>query len=90
MLTEAEKSNAPVTIHRPLKQLRDELGLSVDGLKRRRWHLPDVPAASATRPATVTSIDGGAKRTRPTGRSSAKERFRTIPPAAPTLPPSEP
>jgi hypothetical protein len=87
VLSEAEKPNAPVTIHRPLKQLRDELGLSVDGLKRRRWHLPDDPAASATRPATVTPINGPAGRTRP--RSSAKDRFNIIaaPPADDDKPP---
>src|SRR5206468_8378591 len=41
VLAQAERPNAPVTIHRPLKQLRDELGLSVDGLRRRRWILPE-------------------------------------------------
>src|SRR4051794_41434707 len=32
VLAQAEAPNAPVTIHRPLKQLRDELGLSIDGM----------------------------------------------------------
>src|SRR4051812_43908231 len=40
VLAQAEQPGAPVTIHRPLKQLRDELGLSVDGLRRRRWIMP--------------------------------------------------
>jgi hypothetical protein len=63
-----------VTIHRPLKQLRDELGLSIDGLRRRRWFLPADPAASTGRPASVTPINGSAGPT----RSSAKDRFRRI------------
>ncbi len=80
VLAQAEKPGAPVTIHRPLKQLRDELGLSIDGLRRRRWFLPADPAASTGRPASVTPINGSAGRT----RSSAKDRFRVTytPPAA--------
>src|SRR3954471_15943064 len=89
VLAQAEAPNAPVTIHRPRKQLRDELGLSVDGLRRRRWLMPGEKNAAAGaagrrsggtfRPgagftgATGTPLKPGAHRT-------AKERFnRTAP-----------
>jgi hypothetical protein len=82
VLAQAEKPNAPVTIHRPLKQLRDELGLSVDGLRRRRWLMPDeqTGATAAGRPrtgATVTPISGAR-------RPSSRDRFRRIDPAQAT------
>lgn len=68
VLAEAEKPTAPVTIHRPLKSLRDELGLSVDGMRRRRWVMPDENVAAV--PATVTPI-----RSAPRGGSS-RDRMR--------------
>jgi hypothetical protein len=84
VLAQAEQPNAAVTIHRPLKQLRDELGISVDGARRRRWLLPTDPAVSNARPASLTPIDGGAKRARPASTSSAKQRFRTVHPTEET------
>jgi hypothetical protein len=72
VLAEAEATGAPVTIHRPLKQPGDELGLSVDGLRRRRWLMPDDPSA-VSGPVTVTAIRDVAS---PGRRPSSRNRFR--------------
>lgn len=71
LMTRAEQPNAPVTVMRPLMQLREELGLSVSGL-RRRWLMPDETSAPVT-PATVTPISRG------TSRTSSRDRWRRIP-----------
>ncbi len=73
LMTRAEQPNAPVTVMRPLMQLREELGLSVSGLRRRRWLLPGDPLTTA--PGTVTPHRRGAA----ASRSSSRDRFRRIP-----------
>ncbi len=81
VITQTEAKNAPVTLHRPLKQLRDELGISLEGAHRRRWLMPNEGAAAKTAPATVTPING--RRARESSRPSAKDRFRRITSAEP-------
>ena len=71
VLAEAEKPTAPVTIHRPLKSLRDELGLSIDGMRRRRWVMPNENVAAVS--ATVTPI-----RSAPRGGSSRERLMRRM------------
>ena len=82
VLAEAEKPTAPVTIHRPLKSLRDELGLSIDGMRRRRWVMPDENVAAV--PATVSPIRAVEPR-RQTSRDRVKRA--TPPPADDDRPP---
>jgi len=68
LMTRAEQPDVPVTVMRPLMQLREELGLSVTGLRRRRWLLP----GETTSAATVTPIRPGATTVRPSGRPSSR------------------
>jgi hypothetical protein len=75
VLAEAEKPTAPVTIHRPLKSLRDELGLSIDGMRRRRWVMPDENVA-AVPPATVTPLRSVQPR-----RQTSRDRVKRVAPA---------
>jgi hypothetical protein len=76
LLALAEKPTSPVTVHKYLREYRNELGISADGAARRRWHLPG--AAQAGRPASVTPIRT-APADRPRPRSTAKGRFNVIP-----------
>ena len=91
VLAQAEAPNAPVTIHRSLKQLRDELGLSIDGIRRRRWVMPEGTNATNGRPASVTPIPrpyraGRAIASRAPRPRSASQPSPPARPAPPTTP----
>jgi hypothetical protein len=61
--------------------MRDELGLSINGL-RRRWLMPGERAGTAAAPSS-------GRRTSSTGRrSSARDRFTVINPTDPAPPAS--
>ncbi|WP_100499633.1 hypothetical protein [Geodermatophilus chilensis] len=83
LLARSEAPDAPITAMRPLMQLREELGLSVTGRRRRRWLMPGEQTAASKaadrgRPGRVVPLHG---RQRP----SARDRFRNgyITPPAP-------
>lgn len=65
-LTEAEVRNAPVAVGTLVKQLGEQLGLTIPGMRMHRWKIGNVaePAkkAAAAKPA----------------RQSSRERFRVI------------
>ena len=77
VLAQTEAKNAPVTLHRPLKQLRDELGLSVEGAHRRRWLMPNEGGPARAVPGAAPTP----RRPSSPGRRSARERFTVIRPA---------
>ena len=66
VLVEAEKAEAKTNTRTLLKQLREELGLSMPGLLRNRWRIGDPeekPSTQPTRPSArdrLTVVPGGA------------------------------
>ena len=77
LLARSEEPAAPITAMRPLMQLREELGLSVTGRRRRRWLMPgeqtgaSTPADRLPGRAALIPITGGGS-----GRSSSLMRER--------------
>ncbi len=76
-LAEAEIPGAAANLRNLVKQLQENLGLSLIGLQRHRWKIANAPATEipgATPAATAT--------TRParTKSPSARERFRVVKP----------
>lgn len=83
LLARAEAHDAPVTVHKYVREYRAELGISANGAAHRRWLMPT--AAAAVRPAaSVTSIRPGAR------RQTARERFTVKPPPRPDAADTDP
>lgn len=73
-LCEAEKPNAKANLRTLLKQLQENLGLSLPGLARYRWRIAEDPAATAT-PSPQSPAARPAR-----SRPSARDRFKVVPP----------
>src|SRR3954454_22852961 len=50
LLAQGEKPNAPVTIHKYLREWRHELGISANGAATRRWKMPAAGQAAPVTP----------------------------------------
>lgn len=82
LMARSEMPNSHVTLLRPLQQLREELGISVTGLRRRRWLMPKV--ADPERPSHAAAPRHGRPSARDRfGRSSVRDNFRIVPTAVP-------
>lgn len=67
-LAEAEEPGAPTNLGTLVKQLMEGLGISQDGLARRRWKIAaDEVAAKRSGPVA-----------KPAGRKSARDRFKVV------------
>lgn len=73
-LGEAELPGAAANLRNLVKQLQENLGLSLVGLQRHRWKIAgSAPAATASAPTSAA---------RPSrGRSSARDRLKVVDPA---------
>lgn len=69
---EAEKADAAANLRTLVKQLQENLGISIPGLTRHRWRISGQASAPAT---SATPTKSPAPR-----RSSSRDRFQVVPP----------
>ncbi|MBP2323367.1 hypothetical protein JOF56_003752 [Kibdelosporangium banguiense] len=74
-LAEAELPGAAANLRNLVKQLQENLGLSLVGLARFRWKIADSPSATT---ASFTRQSPAARPAR--SRPSARERFKVVSP----------
>ncbi|MDT8915747.1 hypothetical protein [Amycolatopsis sp. PS_44_ISF1] len=74
-LAEAELPGAAANLRNLVKQLQENLGLSLVGLARFRWKIADSPSATTASPVSQSPAARPAR-----SRPSARDRFKVVPP----------